>query len=51
MAAAYVGTTLMPPLFGIIANNISIALLPVYVFAALLLMFVMYERVVKKCSN
>ena len=51
MAAAYVGTTLMPPLFGIIANNISIALLPVYVFAALLLMFLMYERVVKKCSN
>ncbi len=51
MAAAYVGTTVMPPLFGIIANNISIALLPVYVFAALLLMFVMYERVVKKCSN
>lgn len=28
-----------------------IALLPVYVFAALLLMFVMYERVVMKCSN
>ncbi len=50
MAAAYVGTTLMPPLFGIIANNISIALLPVYVFAALLLMFVMYERVVRKCN-
>ena len=51
MAAAYVGTTLMPPLFGIIANKISIALLPVYVFVALLLMFVMYERVVKKCSK
>lgn len=51
MAAAYVGTTVMPPLFGIIANNISIALLPLYVFAALLLMFAMYERVVKKCSN
>lgn len=50
MAAAYVGTTVMPPLFGIIANNISIALLPLYVFAALLLMFAMYERVVKKCN-
>ena len=50
MAAAYVGTTVMPPLFGIIANNISIALLPLYVFAALLLMFAMYERVAKKCN-
>lgn len=50
MAAAYVGTTVMPPLFGIIANNISIALLPLYVFAALLLMFAMYERVVRKCN-
>lgn len=50
MATAYVGTTVMPPLFGIIANNISIALLPLYVFAALLLMFAMYERVVRKCN-
>lgn len=50
MAAAYVGTTVMPPLFGIIANNISIALLPLYVLAALLLMFAMYERVVRKCN-
>lgn len=50
MAAAYVGTTVMPPLFGVIANNISIALLPLYVFAALLLMFAMYERVVRKCN-
>ena len=31
MASAYVGSTFMPPVFGLIANHISITLLPVYV--------------------
>lgn len=39
MASAYVGTTFMPPLFGLIAQHISIALYPAFllVFAALML--------------
>lgn len=47
MASAYVGTLCMPPLFGLIANHINVALLPVYLFAILVLMFVMHERLCK----
>ena len=43
MASAYVGTCLMPPLFGLIANNISVALLPVYLLILLVLMIVTHE--------
>lgn len=48
MASAYMGTLLMPPLFGLIANHISVALLPGYLLGILVLMVVMYERLVKK---
>ena len=48
MACAYVGTCLMPPLFGLIANHISVALMPVYLLAILLLMAVMHERMLRK---
>ena len=44
MASAYIGTLLMPPLFGIIANNLTINLLPMYLLALLILMFYMYEN-------
>ncbi len=39
MASAYVGTTFMPPLFGLLAQHISIALYPAFllVFAVLML--------------
>ncbi|MBR1691351.1 MAG: MFS transporter [Lachnospiraceae bacterium] len=47
MASAYVGTCLMPPLFGLIANHISITLLPLYLFAILILMFCMHEFLLK----
>lgn len=47
MAFAYTGFMIMPPLFGFIASSISIALLPVYLLALLLLMFIMHELVVK----
>lgn len=48
MASAYVGTTLMPPLFGLIAKYISISLLPVYLTALLIVMIFMYALVAKK---
>ena len=47
MASAYMGSTLMPPLFGLIANHISVGLYPAYMTVILLLMVVMHERVVK----
>ena len=48
MASAYVGICLMPPLFGLVAEHISAALLPAYLLALLALMVFMYERVLKK---
>ena len=51
MASAYVGTLLMPPVFGLIANHITVALLPVYLFIILILMFVMHEALTKKTRN
>lgn len=51
MASAYVGILLMPPLFGIIANHISVALLPLYLLIIHALMILMYERLVKKSLN
>ena len=47
MASAYMGSTLMPPIFGLIANHISVGLYPVYMAVILLLMVIMHERVVK----
>lgn len=49
MASAYVGTCLMPPVFGLIADHINIALLPVFLLVILLLMAVMHERLNKVC--
>jgi len=43
MASAYVGTTLMPPVFGYIAEHISIGLYPVYLIIFVFLMVVMVE--------
>lgn len=44
MACAYVGTTLMPPLFGFIAEHISIKLYPVYLALFVVLMIVAVEK-------
>lgn len=50
MASAYTGTCLMPPLFGLIANHVSIALFPVYLLAILLLMVFMHRQMLRKVS-
>ena len=50
MASAYVGSCLMPPVFGLIANHISVALFPVYLVVILMIMIVMHELLVKKTS-
>ena len=44
MAAAYIGVCLMPPLFGLVANHITVSLLPAYVGAITVLMIVMCEK-------
>ena len=48
MASAYVGNLVMPPLFGLLANNITPALFPFYLLALLVLMVVMHEQLVRK---
>lgn len=48
MAAAYIGTMLMPPLFGILANHLSTSLMPIYLLALLALMAFMHERLIQK---
>ena len=51
MASAYVGTLLMPPLFGILANHIGAWLMPLYLLAILVLMVAMHERMLKKVER
>lgn len=50
MASAYVGICLMPPLFGLIANHISIRLLPVYLLILLAVMVAMHEKL-NRCDK
>lgn len=51
MASAYLGSTLMPPVFGLIADNITPALYPFYLAFFAVLMIVMSEAVNKAVKN
>lgn len=51
MASAYVGNLAMPPLFGLIANNVTPALFPVYLLVLLILMVVMHEQLTRKTAR
>lgn len=51
MASAYVGSCLMPPVFGLIAEHVSAALFPVYLVVILGLMIVMHETLLKKVGR
>ena len=51
MASAYVGTCLMPPVFGLIAGHISVSLLPVYLLLFLVLMTLMHRRLNQKTGK
>lgn len=48
MASAYVGTCLMPPVFGFLANHISVSLFPAFILVILVLMALMHEKVLRK---
>ena len=50
MASAYIGSTFMPPIFGLIANNINLQLMPVYLVFFLILLLVMIYKTEKACS-
>jgi fucose permease len=48
MASAYVGTCLMPPLFGLLTRYVNIACMPYYLLAILAMMALMNEKTVRK---
>ena len=48
MACAYIGTMLMPPLFGLLAQYVTIRLFPFYLLVFLVLMVVMHESLRRK---
>lgn len=48
MASAYIGTLLMPPIFGLIAEYINVSLYPVYLFIVMIFMVVMHEALLRK---
>lgn len=50
MASAYMGSTFIPPLFGLIANHISIKLFPVFLLLFFMMMILMIETTYKKVS-
>ena len=51
MASAYIGNCLMPPLFGLIANHITVALFPFYLLVILILMIFMHEMLLKTAGK
>lgn len=51
MAGTYMGTSLMPPLFGIIANHTAISLLPVYLLLMLGINIAAYRVLISKCGQ
>ena len=51
MACAYVGTCLMPPLFGVMAQHPSTALLPFYLILLLVVMIAMHEQLNRKTAH
>lgn len=51
MASAYVGTCFMPPVFGFIANHISVSLFPVFLLTILILMTAMHEKMMKRLRH
>ncbi|WEV46131.1 MFS transporter [Bifidobacterium sp. ESL0690] len=51
MACAYAGSMIMPPVFGLIAQHISIALYPWYLLVLLVLMVAMHEMLRRKVGH
>lgn len=47
MASAYIGTTIMPPVFGFLIRAIGISFLPFFLLLILALQFFMYQRVTR----
>ena len=51
MAAAYLGTTTMPPVFGLMGRGIGMGLFPVFLMVVLGVMAFMHEQLVRKTER
>jgi fucose permease len=51
MASAYVGTTFMPPLFGVLAGRLGLSFFPIYMLIFVILMILMYETLNRTLRN
>ena len=51
MASAYIGNIIMPPLFGLVAEYISISLMSVYLLIVLCCMWYMHSSMLSKCAS
>jgi fucose permease len=51
MASAYIGTSIMPPLFGLLSVYTGIFMLPVFLLIILAVQFLMYNKVLKISSG
>jgi MFS family permease len=51
MAFAYIGFLTMPPLFGLIADYISVSLLPAFLLILLVTMIIMHEVTIRKAKQ
>ncbi len=51
MASAYVGTSLMPPFFGVIAEHISVMLLPFYLLFLLVILTLMHTVTTRRTGR
>ncbi|WP_281277687.1 MFS transporter [Vagococcus zengguangii] len=51
MAFAYFGTCIMPPLFGLLANHLSVKLFPYYLGVILLMMILLHEHLLTKTKK
>lgn len=51
MAGAYVATSFMPPLFGLVAQYTTPALFPFYLLALLIAMVLLHERLVRQMAK
>ena len=47
MASAYVGSTFIPPLFGLLGGILGYKIMPIYILAFFVLMIVMVEMTFK----
>ena len=50
-ASAYIGTAFMPPLFGLIANHISISLMGMYLLTMLVFMILSHRKLIGICKK